>query len=90
MLNEVSQNKINTTRIEKNWGEILRVAGSLKSGKVNATELTKFSARMFQKNISEEKKRKTRNVDLTAFLVFFMSHYRYFLYRCSSDPLYWG
>ena len=41
MLNEVSQNKINTTRIEKNWDEILRVAGSLKSGKVNATELTK-------------------------------------------------
>lgn len=41
MLNKVSQNKINTTRIEKNWGEILRVAGSLKSGKVNATELTK-------------------------------------------------
>ncbi|AHI39622.1 hypothetical protein HMPREF0345_0670 [Enterococcus faecalis ATCC 29200] len=26
---------------------------------------------MFQKNISEEKKKKTRNVDLTAFLVFF-------------------
>ncbi|EEU78371.1 predicted protein (plasmid) [Enterococcus faecalis E1Sol] len=25
---------------------------------------------MFQKNISEEKKKKTRNVDLTAFLVF--------------------
>lgn len=41
---------------------------------------------MFQKNISEEKKRKTRNVDLTTFLVFFMSHYRYFLYGCSSDP----
>ncbi|MFU1847742.1 Tn3 family transposase, partial [Enterococcus faecium] len=41
MLNEVSQNKINTTRIEKNWDEMLRVAGSLKSGKVNATELTK-------------------------------------------------
>ena len=41
MLNEVSQNKINTTRIEKNWSEILRVAGSLKSGKVNATESTK-------------------------------------------------
>ncbi len=40
---------------------------------------------MFQKNISEEKKKKTRNVDLTAFLVFFMSHYRYFLYGCSSD-----
>lgn len=41
MLNEVSQNKINTARIEKNWSEILRVAGSLKSGKVNATELGK-------------------------------------------------
>nr|WP_301554869.1 toprim domain-containing protein [Enterococcus hirae] len=41
---------------------------------------------MFQKNIFDEEKEKTRNVDLTAFLVFFISHYRYFLYGCSSDP----
>ncbi len=41
MLNKVSQNKSNTARIEKNWSEILRVAGSLKSEKVNATELIK-------------------------------------------------
>lgn len=34
MLNNVSKNKINTERIKSNWPEILRVAGSLKSGKV--------------------------------------------------------
>lgn len=32
MLNNVSKNKINTERIKSNWPEILRVAGSLKSG----------------------------------------------------------
>ena len=46
-LNTLSQNKINLTLIQTYWEEILlkpmfvRVAGSLKSGKVNATELTK-------------------------------------------------
>lgn len=45
MLNEVSINKINT---EKNWDEILRVASSLKSGKVNATEFTKSLQRKGQ------------------------------------------
>ena len=54
MLNEVSQNKINTTRIEKNWGEILRVAGSLKVRKVNATELTKALQRNGQTNRARE------------------------------------
>ena len=37
-LNTLSQNKINLTLIQTYWEEILRVAGSLKSGKVNATE----------------------------------------------------
>ncbi|MBL1227118.1 Tn3 family transposase [Enterococcus sp. BWR-S5] len=41
MLNDVSKNKINTDRISENWEDILRVAGSLKSGKVNSTELIK-------------------------------------------------
>jgi len=40
-LNEISQNKINIELICRHWEDILRVAGSLKSGKVNATELTK-------------------------------------------------
>lgn len=39
-LNGVSQNRINVKLIEENWDDILRVAGSLKSGQVNATELT--------------------------------------------------
>ncbi len=54
MLNEVSQNKINITRIEKNWDEILRVAGSLKSGKVNATELTKSTSTKWSTNRARE------------------------------------
>ncbi|MDN6125720.1 MAG: Tn3 family transposase [Lactiplantibacillus plantarum] len=40
ILNGVSQNRINRQLIADNWDDILRVAGSLKSGKVNATELT--------------------------------------------------
>ena len=40
-LNGISQNKINLDLICTHWEDILRVAGSLKSGKVNATELTK-------------------------------------------------
>lgn len=40
VLNGVSQNRINLRLIEEHWEDILRVAGSLKSGKVNATELT--------------------------------------------------
>lgn len=40
-LNEISQNKINVELICRHWEDILRVAGSLKSGRVNATELTK-------------------------------------------------
>lgn len=38
-LNEVSKSKININLIKEQREEILRVAGSLKSGKVNATEL---------------------------------------------------
>lgn len=41
MLNNVSKNKINIERIKSNWPELLRVAGSLKSGKVNSVELIK-------------------------------------------------
>lgn len=41
ILNGVSQNRINTHLIETNWDDILRIAGSLKAGTVNATELTK-------------------------------------------------
>ncbi|HIB1875500.1 TPA: Tn3 family transposase, partial [Enterococcus faecium] len=40
-LNALSQNSINMELIDTHWDDILRVAGSLKSGKVNATELTK-------------------------------------------------
>ncbi|EHM3140222.1 Tn3 family transposase [Enterococcus faecalis] len=40
-LDALSQNTININLICTHWKDILRVAGSLKSGKVNATELTK-------------------------------------------------
>ncbi|EGO8405602.1 Tn3 family transposase, partial [Enterococcus faecalis] len=40
-LDTLSQNSINMELIYTHWEDILRVAGSLKSGKVNATELTK-------------------------------------------------
>lgn len=38
-LNELSRNRIQTDRIEKNWDDMLRVAGSLKVGTVSASEL---------------------------------------------------
>ena len=38
-LNELSQNHIPTDRIEKNWDDMLRAAGSLKVGTVSASEL---------------------------------------------------
>jgi len=38
-LNELSQNRIPTDRIEKNWDDMLRAAGSLKVGTVSASEL---------------------------------------------------
>ena len=41
ILNDVSKNRINKNLIQEHWEDILRVAGSLKSGKVNATELTR-------------------------------------------------
>lgn len=50
MLNNVSKNKINIERIKSNWPEILRVAGSLKSGKVNSVELIKSLQRNGQPN----------------------------------------
>lgn len=50
MLNNVSKNKINIERIKSNWPEILRVAGSLKSGKVNSVELIKSLQRNSQTN----------------------------------------
>lgn len=40
-LDALSKNSINMELIYTHWEDILRVAGSLKSGKVNATELTK-------------------------------------------------
>lgn len=40
-LNALSQNSINMELIDTHWDDILLVSGSLKSGKVNATELTK-------------------------------------------------
>nr|WP_255321378.1 transposase [Enterococcus casseliflavus] len=50
MLNNVSKNKINIERIKSSWPEILRVAGSLKSGKVNSVELIKSLQRNSQPN----------------------------------------
>lgn len=38
-LDSVSQNSINTKRIAQNWDDMLRVAGSLRSGKVSGSEL---------------------------------------------------
>ena len=73
-------------KLVKNEQEPIAIAELIQSYRKIRKFIPLFSARMFQKNVSEEKKRKTRNVDLTAFLVFFMSHYRYFLYGCSSDP----
>jgi TnpA family transposase len=37
-LNSLSQNRINTDTISHNWDDLLRVAGSLKSGTVSASE----------------------------------------------------
>jgi len=37
-LNGISRNTINTDLISKNWDDLLRVAGSLKSGQVSASE----------------------------------------------------
>lgn len=48
LLNDVTKSRINTDLIEEHWEDILRVAGSLKSGKVNATELTRALQRSGQ------------------------------------------
>jgi TnpA family transposase len=37
-LNDISRNVINTNLIAQNWDDLLRVAGTLKSGKVSASE----------------------------------------------------
>jgi len=41
LLNGVARNRINTRLIANNWDDVLRVAGSLKMGKVSASELIK-------------------------------------------------
>ena len=38
-LNKVARHKINTNRIIENWDDLLRVAGSLKLGKISASDL---------------------------------------------------
>jgi TnpA family transposase len=38
-LNNVARHKINTKRIVENWDDLLRVAGSLKLGKISASDL---------------------------------------------------
>jgi TnpA family transposase len=38
-LNDVARQRINVARIERNWDDLLRVAGSLKMGAVSASEL---------------------------------------------------
>ena len=38
-LNKVARHKINTERIVENWDDLLRVAGSLKLGKISASDL---------------------------------------------------
>jgi TnpA family transposase len=40
-LNGLARQRINIPRIERNWDDLLRVAGSLKMGAVGATELTR-------------------------------------------------
>ena len=39
VLNNVARHKINTNRIVENWDDLLRAAGSLKLGKISASEL---------------------------------------------------
>lgn len=39
LLNELSRSRMNAKRIEQNWDDMLRVAGSLKMGTVSASEL---------------------------------------------------
>lgn len=48
LLNDVTKSQINTDLITEHWEDILRVAGSLKSGKINATELTRALQRSGQ------------------------------------------
>jgi TnpA family transposase len=38
-LNNIARHKINTNRIVENWDDLLRVAGSLKLGKISASDL---------------------------------------------------
>jgi TnpA family transposase len=40
-LNDLSRHRINTERIRRHWNDMLRVAGSLKLGTVNAAELVR-------------------------------------------------
>jgi len=40
-LNELARSSVNTSKIEKHWEDMLRIAGSLKLGKVHASELIK-------------------------------------------------
>jgi TnpA family transposase len=40
-LNGLARQRINSARIERNWDDLLRVAGSLKMGTVSASELVR-------------------------------------------------
>jgi hypothetical protein len=40
-LNDLARHRVNTERIERHWDDMLRVAGSLKLGTVNASELVR-------------------------------------------------
>lgn len=40
-LNDLARQRINTDRIERHWDDMLRVAGSLKLGTINASELVR-------------------------------------------------
>jgi len=39
VLNDLARGCVNTTRIEQHWDDMMRIAGSLKMGKVRASEL---------------------------------------------------
>lgn len=49
-LNGIARNKINTRLIANNWDDMLRVAGSLKMGKVSASELIRSLLRSKRPN----------------------------------------
>jgi TnpA family transposase len=40
-LNPLSKNRVQTERIERNWDDLLRIAGSLKMGTISASELVR-------------------------------------------------